>query len=422
MTYEDALSYIHTVSWRGKKRGLWRIRELLARLGDPQKNLKFVHVAGTNGKGSTAACIESVLRTAGYRTGLFTSPYITRFNERIRVCGRDIPDGDLCALVEAVRPPAESMEEHPTEFELITAMGMLYFCREKCDVVVLEVGLGGEFDSTNVIGAPEAAVITAIGLDHTAILGPTLTDIARAKAGIIKPGCDAVIYGGVPEADEVFREACAERGARLRVLDRGAVRTVRADLTSCVFDFGRFRSVELPLAGAYQPYNAALAITALDVLRGRGWRISDGDVLRGLASVRWPGRFELLRRRPAFILDGAHNPPAVAAAAESLRQCFGGKKIVFLTGVMADKDIGHIYPQLAPLAARFVTVAPDNPRALPAEAYAALLRGAGLPAESCPTVADGVRRAVELAGPDGVVCALGTLYFSADVRRAAAEL
>lgn len=422
MTYDEALAYIHSVSWRGSRLGLSRTYELLRRLGDPQKKLKFVHVAGTNGKGSTCACIESILRHAGYKTGLYTSPYITRFNERIRICGEDIPDEALCRLTEQVRRAAEEMEDRPTEFEFITALGFLYFSQERCDVVVLEVGLGGELDSTNVIDAPEVAVITAIGLDHTKELGPTLSDIASAKAGIIKNGCSVVMYGAEPEADEVIRNVCREKGCTLYTPDFMEIKGLKSDLESCTFSYGELKDIRLPLAGRYQAKNAVTAITAIKALRQNGWKISDADIKEGLRNVRWQGRFELLRREPVFILDGSHNPHGMAATAESLRENFGDKKIVFLSGVMADKDVLGMIRLIAPMAKCVVTVTPNNPRALPAEEYAALLRENGIEAETENSIEDGVKRAVSLAGADGVVCALGSLYFSADIRRAVEKL
>ena len=422
MTYDEALKYIHTISWRGSKRGLSRTVALLEKVGSPEKKLKFVHVAGTNGKGSTCACVESVLRTAGYKTGLYTSPYIARFNERIRVNGEDIPDDRLTRLVERVMPLAEEEEDKPTEFELITVLGLMYFVEEGCDIVVLEVGMGGEFDSTNVIPVPDVAVITALGLDHTKYLGPTIEDIAKAKAGIIKEGGDAVIYGGDCAADAVIERTCLERCARLHKADFSKLNVKSHSLKGCVFDFGQLKDIELPLAGAYQPYNASLAITILKVLASKGWNISERDIISGLKGVRWPGRFERLRKKPVFLLDGAHNPHGIAATVKSLKQELPDRKIVFLTGVMADKDVKNMFPQLVPLAKRFITVSPDNPRAMDADEYAKLLKDSGLDAISADTIEDGVKMAVKEAGEDGAVCALGSLYFSQDVREAVEKL
>ena len=308
MNYESALEYIHAVQWAGHKPGLSRTRTLLAALGDPHKKLRFVHVAGTNGKGSTAAMLASCLQAAGYRVGLYTSPFINRFNERIQVNGEQIPDDALVRLVERVRPAADAMADVPTEFEIITALGMLWFAEEKCDIVVLEVGLGGTLDSTNVIDPPECAVITALGMDHVKELGPTIADIAAAKAGIIKPGSPVVSYGGVPKADAVIARVAREQNAPLTVVDLSRLKVEGGDLDAVTFDFDGLDGVRLPLIGSYQPKNAALAITALRVLRGRGWNIPDSAIRTGLEQVSWPGRFELLRHSPAFLLDGSHTP------------------------------------------------------------------------------------------------------------------
>lgn len=253
MNYEQAMEYIHAVQWAGHKPGLSRTRTLLAALCDPHKRLRFVHVAGTNGKGSTAAMLASCLQAAGYRVGLFTSPFINRFNERIQVDGQQIPDEELVQLVERVQPAADAMTDVPTEFEIITALGMLYFARKQCDIVVLEVGLGGTLDSTNVIENPECAVITALGMDHVRELGPTLADIAAAKAGIIKPGCPVVSYGGVPEADAVIRRVAAEQNAPLTEVDFHNLQIDGGDLDAVTFDFDGLDGVHLPLIGSYQP-------------------------------------------------------------------------------------------------------------------------------------------------------------------------
>jgi dihydrofolate synthase/folylpolyglutamate synthase len=417
MSYESALEYIHAVKWVGHKPGLERTRALLAALGDPEKQLKFIHVAGTNGKGSTSAMLAACLQAAGYRVGLYTSPFINRFNERIQVNGAQIADEELETLVERVRPAADAMADTPTEFEIITALGMLYFAQKQCDIVVLEVGLGGTLDSTNVIDVPECAVITALGMDHVQELGPTLGDIAAAKAGIIKEGGLVVSYGGAPEADAVIARVARERHARLQVVDFGKLTVRPGTLEYSVFDFDGLREVHLPLIGSYQPYNAALAVTALRALRSRGWKIPDEAIRQGLENVQWPGRFELLRKSPAFILDGSHNAHGMRATVDSLQTSFAGQKFVFLVSIMADKDVEEMLTLLAPLAARFVAVAAHTPRAMSAEQLAARICAHGGVAEAAPSIEAGVRRAIELAG-EGPVCALGTLYFSGDVRNA----
>ena len=421
MDYQEALAYIHAVHWQGHKPGLDRTRALLAALGDPHKRLRFVHVAGTNGKGSTAAMLDSCLRCAGYRVGLFTSPYINRFNERIQVDGVPIPDGDLVRLVEQVRPAASAMADVPTEFELITALGMLYFAQERCDIVVLEVGLGGALDSTNVIDPPACAVITALGMDHVKELGPTLADIAAAKAGIIKPGSPVVSYGGAPEADRVIADAAAACGAPLTVADFARLTLRGAGLEGQTFDYDGLTGLTLPLLARYQPRNAVVAIEALRALRARGWQIPDSAIRQGLAQVRWPGRFELLRRDPPFLLDGSHNAHGMRATADSLRALFPGEKFVFLVSIMADKDADEMLRLLLPLAKGFVTVTAPSPRAIPAAELAAQIEALGGRAEPAGSIPAAVARVCALAGR-GPAAALGTLYFSGEVREAVADL
>ena len=416
MTYNEALTYIHSICWKGSRLGLGRTRELLQKLGNPEKRLKFIHIAGTNGKGSCAAMLSSILEAAGYRVGLYTSPFINRFNERMQINHQCIPDGELAELTAYIRPFADGMADPPTEFELITALAMVYFARHQCDIVVLEVGMGGELDSTNIIDVPEAAVIMAMGLDHVKELGPTMADIARAKAGIIKEGGRVVSYGGNPEADAVIAAACREKNASLRQPDFAAIVPGDFSLEGQSFSYKGWHDLRIPLVGAYQMKNAAVVLETVEVLRQRGWHISDEAVVQGLKNTRWPARFEVLRRDPVFIVDGGHNPHGIRATAESLQRLFPGKKFTFVTGVMADKDVESILGLIVPLADQFFTVRPDNPRAMSAQELAERIRAMGAKATPCESVADGVDRAVAVEGKDGVACALGSLYMSGDVR------
>lgn len=418
MTYEEALSYIHSICWKGSKLGLDRTRELLGKLGDPQKELKFIHIAGTNGKGSTAAMLSSILEEAGYRVGLYTSPFIDRFNERMQVDHQPIPDDTLAELTALVRPYADGMADSPTEFELITALAMVWFAREKCDIVVLEVGMGGEFDATNAIPCPEVAVLTSIGLDHTAVLGPTVADIARTKSGIIKEGGDVVSYGHLPEADAEIEAACRRSHARLWPVDFDLLMSRSVTLEGRTFDYGPLKELKIPLLANYQPKNAAVAVTALSVLAHKGWHITEQHIRAGFAAVQWPGRFEVLGNHPVFLLDGSHNPQGIAATADSLRELFPEQKFVFLLSIMADKDVDTMLSTLAPLAQQCFTVAADNPRATPPAVLTEKLQELGCQAESCASIPEAVAAAQGAAGYDGRVCALGTLYFSGDVRRA----
>ena len=419
MTPEEALTYIHSVCWKGSIPGLSRTRELLEKMGNPQNQLQFVHIAGTNGKGSTAAMTASILRKAGYRTGLYTSPYIFRFHERMQVDGQCISDEELAEITEFVKPLAESMEDHPTEFELVTCIAMEYFKRHHCDVVSLEVGMGGELDSTNVIQSPLVAVLTNIGLDHTEFLGDTLEKICETKSKIIKPGTIAVTYREKPSVEAVIDARCKEVGAKWMPADFDSIHLVSASLEGQVFDWGPYLGIHLPLLGKHQLYNAAVVLTIVKALRERGLTISDEAMREGIASVSWPGRFELVARNPLFIVDGGHNPQCIEALVNNVRDYLGGKRLTILTGVLADKDYGDMYQDMAQYAAEFVTVTPPNPRALPAQELKAYLERFGKPVTACDTVAEGVALAKKLAGSDGVVLAYGSLYMVGDIEAAA---
>lgn len=418
MRLEEALAYIHKVDWRGSVPGLSRIDELLGRLGHPERDMKYVHITGTNGKGSTCAMLASVLRSAGYKTGLYTSPYIFRFNERMQINGMPISDGALCALVEEIQPLADSMEDVPTEFELVTAIGLTWFSREKCDIVVCEVGMGGEFDATNVIPPPEVAVFTNIGLDHTAVLGRTVEKIAATKAGIIKPGCNAVLYPSTPSVQAVIEGRCREQHVPLEAVRFSGMQCVSDDLDGQVFDLPPRKGLRLPLLGGHQLRNAATALTAADVLRQRGWHIPEDAVRQGLAAVTWPGRFQVVRRHPTVILDGGHNPQCMEALAGAIREYLPGQSVTVLTGVLGDKDFAQMYDHIAPLAARFIAITPDNPRALPAPQLAAYLNRYGKPVTVCRTIPDGVAQLLAQTPPDGAAVCCGSLYLLGDVAQA----
>lgn len=415
MNVNEALQYIHSVSWMGSVPGLGRTQALLAEMGNPEKQLKFIHIAGTNGKGSTAAMLASVLREAGYRTGLYTSPYILRFNERMQIDGNEIADDELAEITSRVQPLADALAEHPTEFELVTCIAMEYFARHQCDIVVLEVGLGGEFDSTNVIDAPEAAVIVNIGLDHMQVLGNTVEEIAHAKAGIIKHGCDCVLYAQQPSVEKVFETACREQSARLHIAGMESLQRVSHGLDGQTFDWKCLKNLHIPLLGEHQLHNVSVVLTTLETLAAKGWNISETAIRAGLSKVSWPGRFQLMRKNPLFIIDGGHNPQCLEALVQAFRDYLPGKKITFLNGCMADKDYGEMFRDLVPFAREFVTITPDNPRALPAAELAEHLRRYDLPVTACASVADGVRTAIQHAGSDGVVCACGSLYMIADI-------
>lgn len=417
MEINEALSYLNGAGMFGAEPSLRRIRELLTRLGDPQKGLKFVHIAGTNGKGSCAAMTASVLKAAGCRTGLYTSPYLYHFHERMQINGKMIEDEPLCRCTALVKEQAEKLEEKPTGFELMTAVAMLWFAEEKCDIVVLEVGLGGRFDATNVIDAPECSVIMNIGLDHTAILGDTVEKIAAEKAGIIKNGCPCVLYSQEKSVEEVIAARCRELGAPLVKADFTQLEPVFDSLEGQAFSY-KGEMYALSLLGTHQLKNAAVVLETVERLKERGWSMAQEDVEHGLYAASWPGRFELCREEPDFVVDGGHNPQCAETVAENLRHYYPDKKRVLLLGVMRDKDYESLAAILAPCADEFVTVTPENPRALPASELAAVLERTGKPVTVCESVGEAVDTARELAGEDGMVCATGSLYLAGAVRYA----
>jgi dihydrofolate synthase/folylpolyglutamate synthase len=416
MNYEETIAYIHSAYWKGTKDGLQRTRELLSLLGNTQNELKFVHVAGTNGKGSTCAMLASILQAAGYRTGLYTSPFVNRFNERIALNGTPISDQDLVDVFSRIRPIVDAMPHQPSEFELITCAAMLYYREQRCDVVVLEVGMGGEFDSTNVIETPLLTIITAMGFDHMQYLGNTMTEIASAKAGIIKPGGTTLIYGENPEADKVFRDTCARVGSRLVVTDHGRIVDHAHTLRGHDLSFGPYEHIHLPLIGSHQVRNAAVVLTAVEELKKVGLSIPDEAVCAGMAAVRWPARMELLSEKPVFLLDGGHNPHGFRAAAATLKELFPDQQATVMMGVMADKDHGDMIRELLPIAKRFITVRPESPRAMTDEDLAAEIRSLGGRAEPAGTVQSGIRKMLNEAAPDDVLLAIGSLYMAGDVR------
>ena len=417
----DSLEKIQQMCKPGSHLGLDRLTELLHRLGDPQNKLRYVHVAGSNGKGSMCAMLSAILTRCGYKTGMYTSPQLLRLNERYRINGREIEDDVLAAVADAVRSVAVTMEDVPTEFEITTAMMFEYFHQQCCDIVVLEVGMGGRLDATNVIPSPEVAVIGTIALEHTRELGDTIEKIAFEKAGIIKPGCAAVTYPGQPSVEAVFDAVCAEKAVARQTARLDELAVVESSLDFQRFAWGEYPALTLHLAGSHQLKNAVMVLECVEQLRRRGWNLPGEQVAEALASVRWPARLEILRRKPLMLLDGAHNPQCMETLAANLPGFLAGEKAVFLMGVMADKEYGAMIEHIRPFAKGFVCVTPKNERALPAEEFVKHLRALNCEAEAGETVADGVRRAAELAG-DGPVVACGSLYMAGEIRRAAQEL
>ncbi len=458
-SYEKALDYIHGLYRFGSRLGLARPRRLLAALGDPHLGLRVVHVAGTNGKGSVAAMVASILRAAGYRTGLYISPYVVDFRERISVDGEHIAPDEVAELTfGALAPAAERLaakhgeDGQVTEFEFVTALGLLHFARRAVDYLVCEVGLGGRFDATNVIDRPLVSVITPVGLDHTDRLGPTLADIAAEKAGIIKRSAPVVSGPQDPEALQVIAAAARQRACPLylagadrarpgapagtpgRLLSGRAVLR-KASLQGQVIDFTgpggvQERGLRLPLLGPHQVANAATALTAVCVLRewGHAPDVGSGALREGLARTVWPGRFEVFGEDPPVVVDGAHNPPGARALAETLRELLPGRRLVMVLGLLADKDapafLAELLPPALPEVGRVVCCRPDNPRAVPAAELAALVsrRCPGLPVEKADSPGAALDLAYSRAGPGGAVCVAGSLYQVQEAREAAARL
>lgn len=410
MTGKEAIEYIESRT-ASTRLGLLRTRLLLQRLGDPHKKLRFIHVAGTNGKGSACAMLSSILRSSGLRTGLYTSPYIRRFNERMQIDGSDIPDDELAELTERIMPIVAAMDDPPSQFEVITAVAMQWFYEKGCDIVVLEVGLGGELDSTNVIDPPEAALIMNIGLEHTEYLGNTIASVASAKAGIIKPGCPVICYDSGEESAAVFRARCDEVGAHYIPVDFSGIKSTGASLDGQSFELDG-KSYEIPLLGAHQLKNAAVVIRAVEELRRCGLEIGERALCEGLKNTHWPARLELLRRNEPIVLDGAHNPQCAAALCEGLKSVFPGRRFTMVSGVLRDKDCEAMLDCLLPLVVRAYCVTPDSPRALPANEYAQRIAERGVPAVACGSVTEALSLAV---ADGGALLACGSLYLAGEI-------
>ncbi len=420
MTYTEAMAFMDTYTRFYAHLDTSRMRHFMNLLGDPQKRLKFVHVAGTNGKGSCCAMTASILTHAGYKTGLFTSPHIMSFNERFQIDGQLIPDDVLGEIIGEVKEVNDTLDpDHQVNwFEFVTAVAMIWFDRSGCDIVVLEVGMGGEFDGTNVIDVPECAVIMNIGLDHTAQLGNTLEEIASAKAGIIKAGGDVVIYRGRESVEKVFEDRCALLGARLHKADFDSILPISSGLYGQTFDACGYAGLRIPLAGDHQMRNAATVLAVIEVLREKGWHVTEEDVREGLAGTSWPVRFEIMRERPLFIIDGGHNPQCLEAVKAGLEKLVDpSMPVVFLTGALKDKDTATMASILSSAGREFVVVTPDSHRAMPAEELAALFESHGCHVEVCDDLTAGIERAMEKATEKGVVCCVGSLYLAGDVRR-----
>lgn len=416
MTYNEAIEYIHKINWTFCNPGLERIEKLCNALGNPQKSLKFIHVAGTNGKGSFCAMLSSILKSAGYKVGLFTSPYVRVFNERMAINDEMISNDELAALTEKIKPIADKMEEKPTEFELITAIAFDYFAKNGCDYVVLECGLGGWLDSTNIIDTPVLTVITGIAFDHTSILGNTIEKIAGEKAGIIKSGIPCLWCGKDAEAYAVISKKAEELSAPLFTVDHNRTIIKKFDLEGTILDFCDYKDIYIPLLGEYQPFNASNVLCAVDILKKNGISISESAIYDGLAEVRWHARFEILSKSPLVIADGGHNPEGVCSAVSSVERYFGEQKIKIITGVMADKDYEYIADKISSVACTVYCVTPNNSRALDAQKYAEIFASRGTRSYAFSSVNDALASAYNSSKADQIpILCTGSLYMYSEV-------
>lgn len=441
-SYQKALDFIFSYvdyekqarfTYDGATLNLDRMERLLELLGHPERAFRSVHIAGTKGKGSTASMVEAILRAGGLRTGLYTSPHLHTFRERIRVAGQLLRREELVKLVEACRPSIEAVPGITT-FEIITALGFMHFAQAEVEWAVVEVGLGGRLDATNVL-RPDVTAITTLGLDHTYLLGDTLSLIAREKAGIIKPGVPLVCAPQEPEAMAVVEEVCDRQHAELILIGRDwSVEQRHADSTGQMLDVREtagserdpavFDRLWIPLPGHFQMTNAAMAVALVETLRRRGTGIPIAAVRDGLAHTRWPGRLETLREHPRVVVDCAHNPHAIAQMASALRKFFPCERMLLIYGASADKDIPSMLDILLPLSEIVIMTQTRHPRAASphklAEITSTRMRSGQLLGVT-QNVAEAVRRALELARPADLICATGSVFLVGEVREALAE-
>lgn len=424
MTYTEAETFVKKSYDQVIRLGLERMEVLLETLGNPQNSLKFIHVAGTNGKGSICAMTARILQCAGFQAGLFTSPVISDYREQFQVNGEMISKEDFSRLAEQVKQACEQMSDPPSEFEKAVALAFLYFNECRCDLVVLEVGLGGTDDATNVIGTPEVVAIANIDFDHMGFLGNTLTQIAEKKAGIIKEDGIVVTAEQKEEVMTVLQERCAEKHAGLVKTSASQIRVRAKSLDGQCFDYKKQKGLTLSLLGDHQCENAAVVLAIIDCLREKGYDLSDDAVVEGMESVHWPGRFEVVSKNPLLIIDGAHNPDGIHALSHNLREYCPDEKFVFITGILKDKDYHEMLKQMLPFADSFVTIAPDNPRAMSANECAEAIRTCGFDGEVvAPTdTRQAVSVALQMAKEKGIgVCAFGSLYSVGTIKTAIEE-
>lgn len=424
MNYQEALDYINDKNKYGSRLGLESIARLMELLGNPQNKLKYIHIAGTNGKGSTSAFIASCLATAGYKVGLFTSPYLERFNERISINDRDIPDEDLARITKLVKEKAEIMVaegmQHPTTFEITTAIGFMYFHQELADMVVLEVGLGGRYDSTNIIEDSLASVITTLDFDHVDVLGNTLDQIAFQKAGIIKEGNIVVSYPQKQEALDVLMDVSNKMNSRFYLMDIDNIKTKEINEFGSSFDYKYgdhiLTDIKISMIGQHQVYNASLAISTLLKLRDeKKLSFTKEQLYEGLKNTKWKGRLEVLKRKPTFVIDGAHNMQGIAYLADTLKY-FNYRKLILGIAILKDKDYSTMVKTLAPMADEIVVTEVNMPRKLEAEILAENFKEYNPNVHVNKDIKEAIKKTLELAKEDDLIIFGGSLYLIGDVR------
>ncbi len=416
MNYTETLSWIHGTERFGSRLGLGRMGRLLHRMGDPHLKVPFIHVAGTNGKGSTTTLIASALTAGGFKTGKFISPYILEFRERMQIDGQMIPEETLAALATRLRPIAEEFKaagDPVTEFELVTVLGLCWFAEQNCDIAVLEVGLGGRLDATNIIPPPVVAVITRIDYDHTAILGDTLSAIAGEKCGIVKRGSTVISYPDqAGEALAVIRRRAAEENDPLLLPDLSQLTVLSSGLCGSRFCY-RGEKYSIPLPGPHQVLNAVTALEALKALSDTRFAVSPQEIAAGFAAARFPARLELLRQSPPVLLDGAHNPNGGRALCDAVKS-LGLHDLTAVVGMLRDKDCLPVLQMMAPYCARMIVTTVPNPRSYPAEEFAGLARSVCPRVTVCPDCQEAARLALAEGG-NGVLV-FGSLYLASAVR------
>lgn len=414
--YKDSLEYLRTIAV--SKLGLERITELCEKLGNPQNKTKIIHVAGTNGKGSFCTMLSAILRDSGCKVGGFSSPALTEVTDCFRIDGEEISRDDFAEIMSDIIPYCEAMDDKPTEFEVLTALAFELFARKKCDIAVIECGMGGDTDSTNVISSPLLSVITNIAIDHTAFLGSTIQEIASHKAGIIKSQRPVLYGGNNTDALGVISSTAQKLNSALTVTNHGRISNFSSDIYGISLDFDGFGNVRTSMSGTYQQYNIANVLTAVEILRNEGLNIPDNAVKSGLLSAHIHGRFELVSENPIIIFDGSHNPDGIKQTADSIKKYFGDTKVVLLIGVMADKDY-ELYPKmLGKYIDRVYTVKPDNPRALDSTTLLLSFLKYGILGATCDDLDKGIIHAVDYATENNIpLIALGSLYMYKDFIR-----